>query len=149
MSAQCQWSSQEWAGMETEKKTPPQSYFQPPNLSVPFPGVYSGAPWCLARPACRNLKIMPFLFAWAKQTHIYWGFLSGLPTSQIYRISEPLRQNGFKTHQFQLWPLGSTQSLDDLENLGCLSYLCYTGSGERSCFNFSFSSFLQPICTEE
>lgn len=101
ISAQCQGSSQEWAGMKTEQKTHPPSYFQPQNLPVPFPGVYSGGPWgvtVLGQTACSTLKMVPFPFAWVRQSLIYWGFLSGLPTSQIYRISEPVRQNGFITH---------------------------------------------------
>lgn len=139
-------------GWRQSRKAHPQSYLQPQNLPVPFPGVYSRGPqgiMVLGQTSLQHIKNIPFPFAGAKQTLIYRGFLSGLPAVQIYRVSVLVRQKGLITQQLQLWPLGNTQSLDDLENLmGCLSSSCYTGSIERSYFNFSVSSFLQSVCTE-
>lgn len=88
----------------------------------------------------QHLKNGPFSFFMGKVNSHLLRFSPWLPTAQISRISEPVRQNGLITQQFQLWPLGNTQCLDDIENLmGCLSSLHYTGSGERSYFNFYIS----------
>lgn len=85
-------------GWRQSRKAHPQSYLQPQNLPIPFPGMYSGGPWgimVLGQTSLQHLKNGPFPFSCAKQTLIYWGFLSRLPTSQIYRISVPVKAEWF------------------------------------------------------